>query len=484
MNDEFDYYAILGVTRDATESDIRDAFAGCLSQFPADVSKENNPAYKQIMLAYSVLSDPVRRETYNSLLAETAVFPLQVTTQASRNQLPISESPQLVYLLVNINPPDNDIKTSQPINLSLVIDRSTSMKGERLDNVKAALELVINKLSLDDVISIISFSDRAEVVVPSQPITDKRTLLAKIRNIIPSGGTEIFQGLNAGMKELRQVNLTKHNNHLILLTDGHTYGDADQCFTLAQQAAKMGVGFSAFGLGVEWNDQFLDKLVSHSGGQSQYIENPTQILDYLQQRIHGLGTIHAQDLRLAMEFPPSVIPKFGFKLSPFAQPIALDEEKLNLGNVEGRRPLSFILELSVEPQKIETRLGIPLNFTASQPQQNLKHRHQITVLETVTPQPPPTEIINAVRVLNMYRLNEKVIADVDAGHLDSATKRMKHLTTRFLEAGQTQLAQQAHLEGERIANMGTLSLEGQKKLKFGTRALLAQTIANLDSDTE
>jgi Ca-activated chloride channel family protein len=484
MSDEFDYYAILGVTQDAADSDIRDAFAGCLSRFPADVSKENDPAYEQIMLAYSVLSDPVRRGTYDSLLAETAVSPLEITTQASRNQLPISDSPQLVYLLVNIKPPITNIKTNHPINLSIVIDRSTSMKGERLDHVKAALELIISKLSLDDVISIISFSDRAQVVVPSQPITDKRNLLAKIRSIIPAGGTEIFQGLNAGMKELRQVNLTQHNNHLILLTDGHTYGDTEQCFSLAQQAAKMGIGFSAFGLGVEWNDHFLDKLVSHSGGQSQYIENPAQILDYLQQRISGLGTIHAQDFRLAMEFPPSVIPKFGFKLSPFAQPIPLDTEELKLGNIEGRRPLSFLLELSIEPQKIETRLGIPFNFTASQPQQHLKHRHQITVLEKVTPQPPPTEIVNAVRLLNMYRLNEKVIADVNAGQLNSATKRMKHLTTRFLEAGQTRLAQQAHLEGQRLANMGTLSLEGQKKLKFGTRALLAQTIINLDLDTE
>jgi hypothetical protein len=84
----------------------------------------------------------------------------------------------------------------------------------------------------------------------------------------------------------------------------------------------------------------------------------------------------------------------------------------------------------------------------------------------------------------MYRLNEKALDEVDAGQLESATKRMKHLTARLLEAGQTRLAQQAHLEGERLANMGTLSLEGRKKLKYGTRALLAQTIVNLNLDAE
>jgi Ca-activated chloride channel family protein len=294
----------------------------------------------------------------------------------------------------------------------------------------------------------------------------------------------MFQGLNAGMKELRQVNLTQYNNHLILLTDGHTYGDADQCLSLAQQAAKLGIGYSAFGLGSEWNDTFLDQLVSPSGGQSQYIENPAQILDYLQQRINGLGTIHARDLRLAMDFPKSVAPKFGFKLSPFAQPIALDADELKLGNIEGRHVLSFLLELSVEPQKMETRLGLHFSFTTSRPPQSFKNRHQITVLENVTPQPPPTEIVKAVRLLNMYRMNEKVLDEVDAGQLESATKRMKHLTSRLLEAGQTRLAQQAHLEGERLANIGSLSADGRKKLKFGTRALLAQTIINMDLDAE
>ncbi|MCB9419286.1 MAG: VWA domain-containing protein [Ardenticatenaceae bacterium] len=482
MSDEFDYYAILGVPQSASDSVIRDAFAKSLSQFPADVNKQENPAYERIMLAYSVLSDPVRRETYDSLLAETAVSPLQVTIQTSRDQLPISESPQLVYLLVNVNPPESEIQTSQPINLSLVIDRSTSMKGERLEYIKSALELLINKLSPEDIISVISFSDRADVVIPSQPVADKKSLIFKIRSIYTSGGTEIFQGLNAGMKELRQVNLTQYNNHLILLTDGHTYGDADQCLSLAQQAAKLGIGYSAFGLGSEWNDQFLDQLVSPSGGQSQYIENPAQILDYLQRRISGLGTIYAHDLRLSMEFPKFITPKFGFKLHPFAQPVTVDSDELKLGNIEGRHPLSFLLELNIEPQKMENRLTLSFNFTTSQPQQSFKHRHQITVLENVAPLPPPTEIVKAVRLLNMYRMNEKVLDEVDAGQLESATKRMKHLTTRLLEAGQTRLAQQAYLEGERLSNLGELSPEGRKKLKYGTRALLAQTIINLDLD--
>ena len=484
MIDEFDYYAILGVVRNATDNDIRNAFANRLSQFPKDVSEESDPAYQQIMLAYSVLSDPERRQTYDSLIAETAVVAPTITIQSSREQLPISTTVQRLYLLVELKPPQDEAQPHKPINLSLVIDRSTSMRGERLAHVKSALELLINRLSPEDTLSVTSFSDRAEVVIPSQTVTDKKNILFKIRSIQPSGGTEIYQGLTAGMKELRQVPLDKYTSHLILLTDGHTYGDADQCLNLAQQASQMGIGYSAFGLGSEWNDQFLDQLVAPSGGQSQYIENPAQILDHLQQRINGLGAIFARDLRLSMPLPQTVSPQFGFKLTPFSQPLAIDAEELKLGNIEGRRPLTFLLELNIEPQPIATRITIPFNFTTGDPPNTFKHRHQITILDNPVQTPPPPDLIKAVRLLNMYRMNEKVLNDVDAGDLASATKRMRHLSTRLLEAGQTKLAQQAYTEGERLAHMGTLSLDGRKKLKYGTRSLLSHTLINMELDSK
>ncbi len=487
MTDDSDYYTILGVSQDATEAEIRDAFAGLLSRFPQGVGEQDDPAYAQILHAYKVLDDPDRRATYDSLLMDTAVSALNVTIQASRDQFPPSEAVQLIYLLVEILPPDANSKSHIPLNLSLVIDRSTSMSGERLNHVKSSLEFLIERLAPDDIISITSFSDRAEVVVPSQAVNNKNALLAKTRGIFTSGGTEIYQGLSAGVQQLRQVSISQHINHLILLTDGHTYGDADQCLQLAQQSARQNIGFSAFGIGTEWNDRFLDKLVAPSGGQSQYIETPIQIIEYLQKRIKGLGSIYARNLRLSLDFPESATSQFGFKLSPFAQPLTLNKQEVKLGNVESRLPLSFLLEMRIKPQKIGKRINIPLNFTADLPQQQnytFKRQHQITIVKNAIQSPPPPDLIKAVRLLSMYRVNEKVQDDVDAGRLEAATKRMRHLTTRLLEVGQTRLAQQAHAEGERLATMGELSPEGRKKLKYGTRALLSQTIATLDLESE
>lgn len=411
---------------------------------------------------------------------------LEVNVLGSRQAIAAMDFAQLLYLLVDIRPPRQMKIEHRPLNLCLVIDRSTSMKGERLERVKAAASLLLEKLGPDDVISIISFSDRADVVVPSSPVANKSALIARVRSVMAAGGTEIYQGLRAGVLELSKVTLKDKTNYLILLTDGHTYGDDEACFTLSQKIATQAIGLSAFGIGADWNDQFLDQLVAPSGGQSAYIESANEVFEYLQKRINGLGLVYAQNLRLIPEFPMGITLKSGFKVAPFAQPIETDTKDFRLGAIEGRSPLSVLLEFTIEPQLPGRNINLPLNLTSDIPAYSVqnyvsKNSFELAVVSEEPRINPPPELANAVQALNLYRLNEKVWEEVEVGDLTQATTRMRRLTTRLLEAGHTQLAQQAYAETERLANMGTLSVEGRKRLKYGTRSLITQTI-NLENN--
>ncbi|MBK8904060.1 MAG: VWA domain-containing protein [Anaerolineaceae bacterium] len=477
MDKEFEYYTILGVSPQATPEQIRAAFAALRSKIPEEKRNKSNTAYARLLTAFEVLSNPERRATYNSLLVETKSLEMvNLRVQASRDRIKASDAEQMVYLLLDVLPPEQEVK-QRPLNLSLVLDRSTSMQGSRLSHVKTAVELLVNRLTKKDTLSIISFSDRAEVVVPSGKIENPTAVIGELRSVQASGGTEIFQGLQAAVQELRKVDLNQHTNHLILLTDGHTYGDAPLCLELASRIARLNIGISAFGIGTEWHDEFLDKLVAPSGGQSNFIEQPNEIVDHLQKRIQGLGTIYAQNITLNSQLHEMVTINYGFKLEPFAQPLALDGEGLHLGNLEGRAPVSVLLELKVAPQPKQARLTLPIEVTAEVPSpqlhsQTFKHTHHFYVLPDLPNEMPPQNIIEAVRVMNMYRLNERVWQEVEAGRLDAASTRMRHLSTRLLEAGETALAQQAQQEMVRIASAGTMSLAGRKKLKYGTRALI------------
>ncbi len=491
-NEQPNYYAILGVDNHASDEAIRKAFVDLQAQYEAK-NALGSSRFQQISYAFEVLSDPDRRVLYNALLQEAFTSPaLQVNAVLSRTKIGLLDTPQVVYLQVDVRPPEQQEDTRLPLNLCLVLDRSTSMRGSRLNRVQVAVEMVLEKLGANDVISVVGFSDRAEVLVPPTPGQETRRIISRIKSMVASGGTEIYQGLQAGVAQMRQMPLERYINHLILLTDGHTYGDEDLCVQLAKETAVQGIGFTAFGIGLEWNDQFLDRLVAPSSGQSGYIDQPIQIIEYLEQRIKGLGAIYAQDVRFKLDFPDSIYVRYGFKMTPYAQPVDKEQDHIKLGDIEGRRPLSFLLELSIDPQPVESRITIPVNLAAILPghkaqERKFKQDLQIVALKTPPPEDPPDSLLNAVRMLNMYRLNEKVLGDIESGNVEMATTRMRHLTTRFLEAGQDRLAQQAQLEAERLSQIGNLSDEGRKALRFGTRTLLSQTMSLMfraDEDEE
>lgn len=483
-----DFYRILGLKANAPAEVIEQAFLALVAKVPPTARTEDNLAYQRLIQAHQILSDPKRRATYDAFLASKSPPILQLETEISSKKLPLLETDQIFYLLVNVKPPQQESRVHNSLNLSLVIDRSTSMRGVRLERVKAAVNLILAKLAPDDVVSVISFSDRAEIVLASGNVSENKTALGlKIRGMQASGGTEILQGLQAGAEQLQQVTLADYTNHLVLLTDGHTYGDADKCLALAEKTAAQGIGISAFGLGHEWNDNFLDQLVSPSGGHSNHIEKPEQIIEYLEKHINGLGDVYARNVRLILDLPRPISLQYGFKLAPFAQAMHFENKEVKLGNIEGRSPLKFLLELTLQVQQVETQLAIPLKLTADIPSQKQTHQtFQKNIQINVQADPPetdlPSQLISAVRVLNMYRLNEKVWNEVEAGQLEQATKRMRHLSTRLLEVGETQLAHQAHSEVIRLEKMGDMSEEGRKKLKYGTRSLFTGLLEDLDLD--
>jgi Ca-activated chloride channel family protein len=483
------FYRILGIHANASAEAIEQTFLSLSSKIPSELQTADNPTYQRIAQAHQILSDAKRRAAYDAFLNAQSAPVLRMESEVSSKKIPLLRTSQILYLFVNIYPPVQLSKVHVPLNLALVIDRSTSMQGIRLERVKAAVNLILDKLAPEDVLSVVSFSDRAETILPPGNISENKSgLLVKIRGMQASGGTEIYQGLQAGVTHLSQMTLADYTNHLILLTDGHTYGDADKCLKLAEKTAAQGIGFSAFGIGSEWNDEFLDKLVSPSGGRSDYIEKPDQIIEYLQNHINGLGDVYARNVCLQLDLPKPMLLQYGFKLTPFSQPIFAENKVFKLGNIEGRSSLKILLELNLQAQKKEVQLNIPLKLTAEIPsQKQLTYTIEENIQLEIQAEPaivePSPGLLKAVRVLNIYRLNEKVRNEVEVGELEAATKRMKHLTTRLLEVGETQLAQQAHMELARLEKMGDLSEEGRKRLKYGTRSLFSGLLQDLDLDT-
>jgi len=476
------YYDILGVAKDATPQQIKRAYRALVRRYHPDVNTDASAheRFLAIQEAYRVLSDPIKRAEYDQTLPSD---PLQIHIMTSRKGLLRANEPQLLYVLLTLEPTLEAPQNSQrpPLNVCLALDRSTSMKGPRLQAVKRAALMLVEALREDDVFSVVAFNDRAEIVVPATRGQSKDFLKERLLSLEAAGGTEIYQGLHAAYQQVGRFYTPEAINDIVLITDGHTYGDEDKCYHLAEQARQRGIVINGLGIGSKWNDAFLDKLTAMTGGSANLVRTERDIEAFLKTHFQGMSTRYAEQVLLDFQLDKAVELRYAFRLAPDAAPIERNTP-MALGTVPQKGSLQVVLELLAHPSDLEAEHltvlegQLSARLPARQPplwQQALHISLPLQAEADLTA--PPQELVDAMGKLTLYRLQEKARDDVAHGQVDKATRRLEQLAGHLLEAGNPQLAQTVHQEVARLRATHTLSEDGQKAIKFGTRSLISPT---------
>ena len=486
-----DYYASLGVARHATQEEIKQAYLKAAQRLHPDKNKAvgETELFLEVQQAYETLSNPKRREDYDATLppeAEQPVLPVRYKIYYSRPNLVRTDEPQILYVLLEIAPQESRSSEipAPPLNICLVLDRSTSMKGEKMDVLKNATIKLMRNLRSQDIFGVVTFSDRAEVLIPASYVDDKSRLESRIHMLQASGATEIFQGLQAALHEIQRNVSRQYINHIILLTDGHTYGDEQKCLRLAEQASQQGIGISAMGIGKEWNDVFLDTLANRTGGSSRYISRSEEIHSFLAEKFDVLARTLADDVILSCKEIPGVELAYAFRTQPEAGPLSTGDA-IHLGPVLYDTTLSVLFEFRVDPSSTKQDMlyllqgSLKLAVAADPiPIQPFKIEFSRDVKEEAGTDPPPAMIIQSLGKLTLYRIQEKAYTEVEQGQFELAAQHMKNLATNLLSQGERSLARTAMIEVENILQMQAFSEEGRKEIKYGTRSLMMSTGRN------
>jgi Ca-activated chloride channel family protein len=481
---EQDFYSLLGVSRTANTDELRRAYRESALRLHPD--RNRNPGETELFLrvsqAYEILIDREQRAEYDKELqaqelenAQSANFRCKVIH--SRKHLLQLDEPQVHYLLLDITQAADLPEVRPPINLSIVIDRSTSMRGQRLDQVRSAALAILKDLSPIDSASIVAFSDKAEVIVSPSQARDLAVARSRLSLLQAGGGTEIGQGIELGLQELEHGLTREGVNHLILLTDGRTYGDDDLCMRLAARAAESGVTINGVGIGSDWSDRLLDDLSSRTGGNVLFLDTPRAITELLQRILDTLSRVVATRVRLDGAVAQEVDLRSAFRLSPEPMPMG-DTLPMILGNLPRSGNVKLLLELVIHPiGQIEELTLAHFTISGDLVGPNIEERSlpiqvRCMVSQEPDPTPPAEEIVSALSLLALYRMQEKARHEAELGESTQAARRLENLATQLLATGERDLAKAALSEAERLTFSRHISTEGEKVLKYGTRALL------------
>lgn len=409
---------------------------------------------------------------------------IQLRSTLSRSILPESSEAQLVYVLLELSAqgvPTNLPKL--PLNLCLVIDRSSSMRGERLQYVKDGAARIVDMLSDDDYFGLVTFNDRAEVVVPAQRARNKHELKRLVGMIEAAGGTEMATGMALALQEIQKPMFSRGVSRILLLTDGRTYGDESRCVEIARRAQGRGIGVTALGVGGEWNEDLLETVAARENSRTQYITSALDISKVFTDEVKRMSSIFAQDMALRVEMRPGAMLRSLDRVRPFIAPLQATEERealwaAGLGDWPGGDPQALLIEVVVPPLAVGDHPLLRLSMRYSLPGLNL-HNQQGELVLRIGIRPPDqvayevdATVKHWLERLVAYRLQAGAWQQVEQGQIEEATRRLQMAGTRLFEAGEIELARTVQDEATRLLRSGQTSAEGRKRIKYGTRGLM------------
>jgi Ca-activated chloride channel family protein len=405
-----------------------------------------------------------------------------LTCRLNKASLPVMNTQQLAYVLIEAVPGAGMAQVQMPLNLSLVLDKSGSMSGNKIQNLRQAAKLVVDRLGPEDTISIVAFSDRKYLIAESQPVIDQQDLKKKIDRIRDGGGTAISGGMGQGLAELAKALSPDRVSRMLLLTDGQTFGDEKQCLKLGQRAGDSGIVVNALGLGDDWNEDLLDDIAEASGGVADFIDSPDKIVAFFEQAVKSMQDTVVQNAQLVLRLASGVTPRQVWQVLPMIsnlgyRPLSDRDVQVTLGELEKGQRRSLLVELLISPRpagsyriaQAEISYDVPgLKLIGEKIKTDIMLDFSADALQA---KQYDAEVMNIVEKVTAFKLQTRALEEAKMGNVAGASQKLRAAATRLLEMGEDELAQSALEEAENLEKSGQMSARGTKKLRYETRKL-------------
>ena len=228
------------------------------------------------------------------------------------------ESGKTVFQFGLTTPRAMDRKRMQPLNIVLVVDESGSMSGEKINNLKAALNSFVERFRKTDKLTIVGFEQEARIILESTEKTKFKKIDNAIKDIHASGSTNLHAGLMRGY-EMAMKHYDKDSiNRVIFLTDGNANVGVTESEEIARESRrciKQGISLVTIGLGVDFNNGLLREIADSGRGVMHYVGDAKDIKKVFVDEIDSVLAPAARKVKLTLDLDEdSATPKiYGYQ---------------------------------------------------------------------------------------------------------------------------------------------------------------------------
>ncbi len=253
---------------------------------------------------------------------------------------------QNIDVLVRVTPPEIETPSERPkMNLSLVLDRSGSMGGEKIEQAKAAAAHCIEQLLPIDRVSLVIFDDSIETLIPSAPAGNPELYKRLIAAIRTGGSTALHEAWVRGGIEVSEHLEKERVNRVILITDGQAnVGETriDRIVAQTGELARRGVSTSTIGIGRDFAEDLLVPMAEAGEGNPWHVEEAADMVRIFETELGGALN------QIGREVSMKLTAANGVRITDVMNDFARDDAgNYLLPNLIAGRPLEIVVRVKV-----------------------------------------------------------------------------------------------------------------------------------------
>ncbi|HAD03250.1 MAG: hypothetical protein A2091_08280 [Desulfuromonadales bacterium GWD2_61_12] len=376
-------------------------------------------------------------------LALAAAPAVRVQVSLDRPQLPAG-SPQTAVIKVALDAPARPGDGERPpINLTLVLDRSGSMAGEKLERARAAVIEALRRLGPRDIFALVTYDHSVETVVPAQPASNSEWIEGRIRGIAAGGNTALFAGVSQGAAEVRKHLAGPYIHRIILLSDGLANvgpSTPDDLGRLGGALLKEGISVTTVGVGTDFNEDLMTRLAARSDGNHYFVAESRDLSRIFASELGDVLSVVARKVIIEIECPPTVRP---LRIIGREGRISGQRVEVGMNQLYGGQQKYVLIEVETpagRPQQTlelaRVRTTYENSRTAKAETANARAMASFTASATEVRRSASPEVYQAVVENEMAAARDKALDLYNSGKREEAAQELKDTSATLQQKGE------------------------------------------------